>query len=123
VCDSVCTDATQNAQVSTWYKSNCGSDFGVSEHAQDVAGSGSGTTTTTTAAAAGGAATGAATGNTKGSSGSSSNTGSGTTSFMPGSGGNGGGGDWWSGHYVSILLPSFGRSFLHDTDFLPSNGS
>lgn len=101
VCDTACTDATQNAQVQTWYTKNCGSDFGVSEHADDSAAG----TTTTTAAAAGAAATTASTAANAnaGTTAASSVDGTGTTAFNPTS--NNTGGDWWSSHYVRIALP------------------
>ncbi|KAH9842148.1 integral membrane protein [Teratosphaeria destructans] len=46
ICDSVCTSVADSQQVSTWYKSNCGSDNGASEHA------GSGSSSTATSASA-----------------------------------------------------------------------
>lgn len=97
ICDSVCTDATQNAQVSTWYKSNCGTDNGVKEQAGDTqiaaaTTAAAATTTATTNNAAAAAATptptsGSGSGSTSSASSSSSSSSSGES--------------WWSGHYVS----------------------
>ncbi|CZT22958.1 uncharacterized protein RCC_08666 [Ramularia collo-cygni] len=105
VCDSTCTDATQNAQVSTWYNSNCGSDFGASEHAADTA-----TAATTTAgapAAAGTTSSGssnAGNGNNNNNDAGSANqnSGSGTTDWNPEATKEGG--DWWSTHYQWIVM-------------------
>lgn len=92
VCDSVCTNPTDNQQVMTWYTSNCGTDDGASEHV-DV------TTViiTTTSASAGAtlavSSSAAALPTTTASGGTDDPADS--TSDDKG---------WWGAHYVRILL-------------------
>ncbi|KAF7192106.1 hypothetical protein HII31_06492 [Pseudocercospora fuligena] len=109
ICDSTCTNPTDNTQVSTWYNSNCGSDNGASEHAAgDAAATGVPTTTgaggaASTAAGGGSAATAA--------SGATASSGPVDNSFKEQCVG-----DWWSCHYkwiimlivLAILLPLLG---------------
>ncbi|CAK4034416.1 Hypothetical predicted protein [Lecanosticta acicola] len=91
VCDSACTNQADLQQVSTWYKSNCGTDNGASEHAGDAAAS---STTVAAASSTSGAASAAAT--PSASSGSSSSNRSKTSSTQSG--------DWWSNHYQWIVM-------------------
>jgi len=86
ICDSSCTSASDQQQVMTWYKSNCGTDDGASEHA------GSGSTSTSTSAGAG------ATTATSGGASSPSTTASGgvTSSANNLTSGE----RWWHDHYV-----------------------
>lgn len=35
ICDAFCTDPAENQKVMTWYQSNCGTDNGASEHADN----------------------------------------------------------------------------------------
>lgn len=108
ICDSTCTNPTDLQQVSTWYNTNCGSDFGASEH------SGSGTTTTTPAAGAGAAggatppedesAPAAATSSTSPSS-SAPPSSNGQNTLNGVSIGADAPGTWWSNHYVSCSGP------------------
>jgi hypothetical protein len=96
VCDTACTNPTDNQQVSTWYKSNCGDDNGASEHADDGAAAAAPAATTDGGAPqpADTTATGApAAAATAGSSSSGQRTGA-SSSTNPG--------DWWSNHYVSV---------------------
>jgi uncharacterized membrane protein YgcG len=115
VCDATCTNAADTQQLMTWYKSNCGTDNGVSEHAAASSNTG----------AAGSA----------GSTGSSGSTGStGSTGSSGSTGGLGGGGDssiqvldvedggtWWQYHYVSTYIVWDGWQTF--TDWACSNGS
>ena len=96
VCTDTCTSASDNQNVMQWYKTNCGSDYGASEHANAGA---AGTTTTTsasTSAAAGGQQT------------ASSATASATSTSGADVQGQGAAqtqqdGTWWSTHYVRSL--------------------
>ncbi|EME38192.1 hypothetical protein DOTSEDRAFT_92651 [Dothistroma septosporum NZE10] len=107
ICDSVCTNPTDNAQVSTWYNSNCGSDNGASEHASDgnAGGAASSTVAGTTAATASGTSRASATRTPKSSS--AANTSGSATKHV---------GTWWEEHYqwiimlivLAILLPVIG---------------
>ena len=91
ICDSVCTNPTDNAQVSTWYNSNCGSDNGASEHA-DSGNAGGAATTTPGAPAAATATDGSPAAATR-TAGSSPGTTSGSATKHVGT--------WWEEHYVS----------------------
>ncbi|EME80510.1 uncharacterized protein MYCFIDRAFT_86910 [Pseudocercospora fijiensis CIRAD86] len=108
ICDSTCTNPTDNNQISTWYNSNCGSDNGASEHAAgDAAATGVPTTTT-----AGGAASTAKGGSAAtAGSGATASSAPVDTSFKEQCAG-----DWWTCHYkwiimlivLAILLPLLG---------------
>lgn len=118
VCDAACTDATQNAQVSAWYNSNCGEDFGASEQAADTAA----TTTTGAVAAAGTTASGNSGNSNAGSSSSSSSNSNGNSGSNSGtSSSSSKGQDWWSGHYVSILRHSLIPHQTTQHAYLPSS--
>lgn len=101
VCPDTCSSASDNQNVISWYKSNCGNDYGASEHANQGSG---GTTTvvstsTSTSAAAGGQKTSsAATAGAASATGSSGADvqGQGAASTQQDSG-------WWSSHYVCRL--------------------
>lgn len=98
ICDDTCTSQSDASQISTWYKSNCGSDNGASEHAGDTgaAASTSAAAGASSTSAAGSAATSSGSTTTTGNTGSS-NSNSGTTSNKQT-------GDWWSNHYVSPIF-------------------
>lgn len=97
ICDGVCGAGTSdNQQVMTWYNSNCGSDFGASEHPDTKAGG----ATTTNLGAAGTSSTTLVTVGTSGvaalpttsaSSGQVSGDDGDETSYE---------GSWWDAHYV-----------------------
>ena len=93
ICDSTCTNPSDNQQVSTWYNSNCGTDFGAKEHAGDAPAA---TTTAggaqTTSSSAGAGATGSSDGSTYSIDENTS------------------GSDWWAKHYVRRY------QHLHDLD-------
>jgi len=103
ICDSACTSSTDSQQVSTWYKSNCGTDNGVSEHS----GSGSNGAATTTAAA-GGAATTASSGQTSSTSGTAAPTTSSTTTGTAATGPDivttAAQPQWWSKHWQYVVM-------------------
>lgn len=93
ICDAVCTNPTENAQVSTWYNSNCGSDFGASEHAGDGNAGGAATTDAAGAPAATASASSPAAA-TRSAGSSAGNTSGGATKHV---------GTWWEEHYVSHI--------------------
>ncbi|KAM3415091.1 hypothetical protein BST61_g10224 [Cercospora zeina] len=97
VCDSTCTSQTDLQQVSTWYRTNCGSDNGASEHAD----AGSGTTTSPPANGAANPAGGQNAPST-GSAGSSSADGANVLSGV--SAGADDPGTWWENHYKWIIM-------------------
>lgn len=93
ICDAYCTNPSDNQQVMTWYKGNCGTDLGASEHANAAE---------TTSSATAGVATTAAASTTSGA-------------VLPTTSSSGGtvtpdnetssGGSWWDQHYVCRLPP------------------
>ncbi|KAF2765747.1 hypothetical protein EJ03DRAFT_330679 [Teratosphaeria nubilosa] len=85
ICDSVCTSASDSQQVSAWYKTNCGSDNGASEHADSASSTTAGTATSASVNVASTIASD--TGATANSSGSS-----------------GGDKSWWSTHYRWVIM-------------------
>ncbi|KAI6804176.1 hypothetical protein KC327_g16669 [Hortaea werneckii] len=101
ICDGVCGAGTsENQQVMTWYNSNCGSDFGASEHPDTNAGG----ATTTSAGAAGTSSSTLATIGTSGvaalpttsaSSGQVSGDDGDETSYE---------GSWWDAHYKWVIM-------------------
>ncbi|KAI7479429.1 hypothetical protein KC357_g4228 [Hortaea werneckii] len=101
ICDGVCGAGTsENQQVMTWYNSNCGSDFGASEHPD----TNSGGATTTSAGAAGTSSSTLATVGTSGvaalpttsaSSGQVSGDDGDETSYE---------GSWWDAHYKWVIM-------------------
>lgn len=104
ICDAFCTDPGQNQQVMTWYQSNCGSDNGASEHADDGSGgqttvtltstSTSATPSTSSTSAAGAAATATSSSQSQNSNNSQPQQGT-----------------WWDNHWVgeASLLASYMR--------------
>lgn len=93
ICDQSCTDPSDNQQVMTWYTSNCGTDYGASEHADSGATTVVITSTSTSAAPTVAAGTSAAALPTTTASGGT---------VEPDSRGSGDG-SWWSTHYVRLL--------------------
>ncbi|KAK5111525.1 hypothetical protein LTR62_004820 [Meristemomyces frigidus] len=95
ICDSVCTNPSDNQQVMSWYTTNCGTDLGASEHAND-AGGGATTVVVTSTSTSAGAATG-----TSGASQSTStsNVGSDGPVIAATSGKS-----WWSAHYNWVIM-------------------
>lgn len=94
ICDSVCTNAADNQQVMTWYNSECGNDYGASEHANAAAGGATTviiTSTSTSAPVAG------QTANTVGAAAAATG-----SSVVSGNANTPQGGSWWSTHYVSL---------------------
>ncbi|KAI6914712.1 hypothetical protein KC318_g4355 [Hortaea werneckii] len=101
ICDGVCGAGTSdNQQVMTWYNSNCGSDFGASEHPDTNAGG----ATTTSAGVAGTTSSTLATVGTSGvaalpttsaSSGQVSGDDGDETSYE---------GSWWDAHYKWVIM-------------------
>lgn len=97
VCTDTCTSASDNQNVMQWYKTNCGSDYGASEH-----GAGGTTTvvsTSTSATAAGGQQTASS------ASAASATSTSGADVQGQGAAQTQQEGSWWSTHYVRS--PSF----------------
>ncbi|KAK4500544.1 hypothetical protein PRZ48_008733 [Zasmidium cellare] len=100
VCNTACTNPTDNQQVATWYTTNCGNDFGASEHAE-----GASNNAATTSAAAGPSSSSAAAGPatvTPSSAAGGSDTDSGNSNFSAGR--TQSSGDWWSNHYQWIIM-------------------
>lgn len=98
ICDQFCTNSADNQQVQTWFKSNCGTDHGASEHANPGSGSGA-TTVVITSTTTPTAVSTASTSTTSSSSGSGS---SGSTSSASSKQQNG---DWFSTHWVGSVSP------------------
>ncbi|WPG99041.1 Hypothetical protein R9X50_00184600 [Acrodontium crateriforme] len=97
ICEQFCPNPTDNQQVETWYKSNCGTDHGASEHADPDSGSGATTVviTSTSTAAAGSTATTSTTSPSSTAGFSGSNT---STSTVQQSGG------WFSTHWKWVVM-------------------
>lgn len=93
ICDAFCTDPSQNQQVMTWYQTNCGSDNGASEHADNGSGGQTTVVITSTSTSANPAAPTTATRGaaSTASSGSNAQTGNRKQSEE---------GSWWDNHWV-----------------------
>ncbi|KAF2206542.1 hypothetical protein CERZMDRAFT_52884 [Cercospora zeae-maydis SCOH1-5] len=111
ICDSTCTSPTDLQQVSTWYRTNCGSDNGASEHAD--AGTGTAANPPANGAAnpaggaanpAGGAANPAGGQNAPSTGTTSSSTANGANSLSGVSAGVDDPGTWWENHYKWIIM-------------------
>lgn len=93
ICDAFCTDASQNQQVMTWYQTNCGSDNGASEHADNGSGGQTTVVITSTSTSANPAAPTTATGGAASTASSGSNAQTGNRK-QPEEG------SWWDNHWV-----------------------
>ncbi|KAF2159926.1 hypothetical protein M409DRAFT_29535 [Zasmidium cellare ATCC 36951] len=100
LCNTACTNPTDAQQIGTWYTTNCGSDFGASEHAGGTTGDAA-----TTSAAAGPSSSSTAAGQataTPSSVAGGSDADSGNSNFSAGK--TQSSGDWWSTHYKWIIM-------------------
>lgn len=100
ICDGVCTSSNDNQQLMTWYNTNCGSDYGASEHAGSQTGASASASTTS-------AATGTAAVQTRTDAAQPT-----TSTFSTAGAGSVGAddddsykGSWWHAHYVWHLCP------------------
>lgn len=93
ICDAFCTDPAQNQQVMTWYQSNCGTDNGASEHADNGSGGQTTVVITSTSTSANPAAPTTA---TRGAAATASSGSSAQNANRKQSEG----GSWWDNHWV-----------------------
>ncbi|KAK5675350.1 hypothetical protein LTS10_012117 [Elasticomyces elasticus] len=94
ICDATCTNPTDNQQVMTWFTSNCGTDYGASEHAD------SGTTVVVLTSTSTSAPVAAPTGSTAAVPTTTASGGYVDPDAQPSSDGK----SWWSAHYKWVIM-------------------